>query len=445
MRSKKFKQSTTPHPASIEKFSHDGRGIARIEGKTTFIAGALPTETVNFAYTRRKTDFDEGRVLDVVVPSPDRVVPHCPHYALCGGCSLQHLSAEAQIHVKQALLLDVLARIGHCQPNELLPPVTSEVWHYRNKARLSVRYVEKKAATLLGFREKNNPRYITDIHQCPVLHAAVDKHIDALRAVLDASPDNRSIAQIEVAAGDTEVALIIRNLTDLTPTTHELLHQFGEQSGFRLYLQPAGPDSVHLIFPLDAAPYLQYALPEFSIIYRFHPNDFTQINMGINRKMVSLAIRLLALQPTDVVLDLFCGLGNFSLPIAKNCARVIGLEGSAQMIERAQMNASENGISNAEFACRNLEDWSITDPLVKGVNKILLDPPRTGALAIVKQMDQCHPELIVYVSCNPVTLARDADVLIRIHGYTLQAAGVMDMFPHTAHVESIAVFSRDLG
>lgn len=443
MTSSKSTQSSTPHTATIEKFSHDGRGIARIDGKTTFIAGALPTETVQFAYTRRKTDFDEGRVLDVVIPSPDRVIPHCPHYALCGGCSLQHLSAEAQIQAKQALLVDVLARVGHCQANEILPPLTADVWHYRNKARLSVRYVEKKGATLLGFREKNNPRYITDIHQCPVLHASVDTQIDALRALLDASPDNRSIAQIEVAADDTEVALIIRNLTPLTDTTHELLRQFGEQTQFRLYLQPAGPDSVQLFYPPDAEAYLQYTLPEFSIVYRFHPNDFTQINMGINRKMVSLAVRLLALQPTDVVLDLFCGLGNFSLPIAKHCAQVIGLEGSAQMIERAKMNASENGIPNTEFACRNLEDWSLDDPLVKEVNKILLDPPRTGAFAIVKQMNILNPELIVYVSCNPVTLARDAEVLITTHGYTLEAAGVMDMFPHTSHVESIAVFRRN--
>ena len=302
---------------------------------------------------------------------------------------------------------------------------------------------KRKALRYWDFAKKNNPRYITDIHQCPVLHASVDTQIDALRALLDASPDNRSIAQIEVAAGDTEVALIIRNLTPLTDTTHELLRQFGEQTQFRLYLQPAGPDSVQLFYPPDAEAYLQYTLPEFSIVYRFHPNDFTQINMGINRKMVSLAVRLLALQPTDVVLDLFCGLGNFSLPIAKHCAQVIGLEGSAQMIERAKMNASENGIPNTEFACRNLEDWSLDDPLVKEVNKILLDPPRTGAFAIVKQMNILNPELIVYVSCNPVTLARDAEVLITTHGYTLEAAGVMDMFPHTSHVESIAVFRRN--
>lgn len=433
---------TTLHTANIEKFSHDGRGIARIEGKTTFIAGALPNETVQFKYTRSKNDFAEGLAVEIIQPSADRVTPHCPHYDLCGGCSLQHLAAPAQIQEKQSLLLEVLARIGHCQPQDVLAPLTGDVWHYRNKARLSVRYVEKKSATLLGFREKNNPRYITDIHQCPVLHAKVDKHIDTMRALLDALPDKRNIAQIEVAAGDEVVALIIRNLSSLTEESQDHLRKFGEQSQFRLYLQPAGPDSVTLFYPQDANEYLEYTLPDFALTYRFHPNDFTQINQNINRQMVNLAVDLLELKSSDVVLDLFCGLGNFSLPLAQKSAQVIGLEGSQQMVERATMNAQMNKIENAEFACRNLEDWALTDTLVKGVNKILLDPPRTGALEIVKQMDVLKPELIVYVSCNPTTLARDANILVNTHGYELKAAGVMDMFPHTAHVESIAVFER---
>ncbi|PJD93429.1 MAG: 23S rRNA (uracil(1939)-C(5))-methyltransferase RlmD [Legionella sp.] len=436
--------SKTPVTATttIEKFSHDGRGIARILGKTTFIAGALPEETVDFEYTRRKADYDEGRVLSVTVPSQDRVEPHCPHYALCGGCSLQHLSSEAQIRNKQALLLDVLARIGHCQPLTILPPLVGDAWHYRNKARLSVRYVEKKSATLIGFREKLNPRYITDIHQCPVMHAEVDAQIDALRGLLDGVEDKRCIAQIEVAAGDTEVALILRNLSALTPNDEALLKAFAQKTGFRLYLQPAGPDSVYLFYPTDAQPYLQYALPEFDLVYRFYPTDFTQVNAGINQQMVSLAVRLLDLQPSDVVMDLFCGLGNFTLPIAQRCARVIGIEGSAMMIERAAMNAAANHIQHAEFACANLEEWDMSHSLTNGVNKLLLDPPRSGALAIVKQMHVLRPELIVYVSCNPVTLARDAEVLIA-QGYTLHSAGVMDMFPHTSHVESIAVFIKD--
>ena len=431
--------SKPTYTASIEKFSHDGRGIARIEGKTTFIEGALPGETVQFTYTRRKADFDEGQVVQVVTPSSDRVVPGCPHFMVCGGCSLQHLSSAAQIQAKQALLLDVFSRVGHCQPDMVLSPITDSAWHYRHKARLSVRYVEKKAETLLGFREKNNPRFIADIHQCPILLATVDTQMEALRALLNASPDKRWIAQIEIAAGDTEVALIVRHLQPLTATTHDLLRQFSDQTSCRIYLQPAGPDSVQLFYPPKGDPYLQYTLPEFAVTYRFHPTDFTQINLGINRKMVSLAIQLLELQANDVVLDLFCGLGNFSLPIAKHCARVVGLEGSSQMIERAQMNAAENAITNVAFACKNLEDWSLTDPLAQGANKLLLDPPRVGAQALVKQMHLLHPEVIVYVSCNPMTLARDAALLVA-QGYTLQAAGVLDMFPHTAHVESIAVF-----
>lgn len=435
---KSFK--TMPHTATIEKFSHDGRGIARIDGKTTFIAGALPNEIIRFTYTRNKSDFAEGQVVDILKVSPDRVIPHCPHYQLCGGCSLQHLSPAAQIQEKQTLLLDVLARIGHCQPHTLLPALTADVWHYRNKARLSARYVEKKSATLLGFREKNNPRYITDIHQCPVLHASVDKHIDTMRAVLDTLPDKRNIAQIEVAAGEDEVALIIRNLSPLCAESQDQLRKFGEQTQFRLYLQPAGPDSVHLFYPEEGEDYLHYTLPEFGLTYRFHPNDFTQINQNINRKMVSLAVQLLMLRSTDVVLDLFCGLGNFSLPLAQHCAHVIGLEGSQQMVDRAMMNARANHILNVDFACRNLEEWSLSEPFIKNINKILLDPPRTGALEIVKQMDVLRPELIVYVSCNPSTLARDANILVNTQGYQLQTAGVMDMFPHTAHVESIAVF-----
>ena len=427
--------------AVIEKFSHDGRGIARLSGKTTFIEGALPEETVTFEYTRRKSDFDEGRLVSVEIPSPERVSPHCPHYAMCGGCSLQHLSSEAQIQAKQSLLLDVLLRIGHCQPAEVLTAMTDNVWHYRNKARLSVRYVEKKGATLIGFREQSNPRYITDIHTCPVIHAKVDAAIDGLRELLDGFEDKRCIAQIELAAGDDDVALIFRNLSPLNQENQRQLIEFSIKTQFRVYLQPAGPESVQLFYPPDAPEYLTYRLPAFGLAYHFHPTDFTQVNSGINRKMVKQAIDLLALEPEDSVLDLFCGLGNFSLPMAQHCQRVVGIEGSAQMIKRAQHNANLNQLTHVEFACGNLEEWSLTHPLTHGVTKLLLDPPRCGALAIVKQMKQLNPERIVYVSCNPLTLARDAEILIS-QGYRLNAAGVMDMFPHTSHVESIALFVK---
>jgi len=441
MKRRRQRLPTEPVTAIIEKFSHDGRGIARIDGKTTFVEGALPHETVTFQYTRQKSDFDEGRLLTIITPSPHRVEPPCPHYALCGGCSLQHLDAAEQINEKQTLLLDVLERVGHCQPETMLAPLTGPTTHYRNKARLSVRYVEKKEATLVGFRERHNPRYITDIHSCLVLNSRVGTKIDTIRDLLDSLDDPRCIAQIEVAAGDDEVALIFRNLSPLSPSDEEKMRTFASEEQFALYLQPGGPDSVYPLYPEGSDALLRYRLPEQDITFQFQPTDFTQINMGLNRLMVTKALQLLEVSSNEVVLDLFCGLGNFSLPLAQKAMRVIGVEGSLSMVNRASMNAKANGISNVEFVCRNLEDeTALSDPMFRAIDKLLLDPPRTGALAIVKQMNQINPERIVYVSCNPVTLARDADILVHQQGYRLVAAGAMDMFPHTSHVESIALF-----
>lgn len=443
MNRKQQRPSAVPVTTQIEKFSHDGRGVARINGKTTFIQNALPDETVTFQYIRKKRDFDEGLVLTVVEPSTHRVIPRCPHYSLCGGCSLQHLDGQTQIHEKQTLLLDLLARIGHTEPKAVLSPLTGELWNYRNKARLSVRYVEKKQATLVGFREKNNPRYITEINQCPVLNARVGKEIVNLRHMLDAFEAPDSIAQIEVAAGDNDIALIFRNLSTLSPQDAEKLKAFGQATNFRLFLQPAGPDSVYLFYPQDAGDFLIYSLPEEALTFQFHPTDFTQVNAGLNRSMVQHALDLLALNSADVVLDLFCGLGNFSLPIAKHCAKVIGVEGSAAMVQRATMNATTNAISNTEFFCANLEEETALQSLKHHkFSKMLLDPPRTGAMEIMKQINTFNLQRLVYVSCNPATLARDADILVNQQGYTLTAAGVMDMFPHTAHVESIALFEK---
>ncbi len=443
MRRRQQRPSPIPVTATVEKFSHDGRGIARLEGKTTFIDGALPQEQVTFQYRVKKKDYDEGTVLSVERPSPQRVEPGCPHFVMCGGCSLQHLEGSAQIHEKQVLLLDVLARVGHCQPEIVLPPLTSALWHYRNKARLSVRFVEKKQTTLVGFREKNNPRYITEITQCPVLNARVDSELVSMRELINSLDDSHCIAQIEVAAGDTDVALIFRNLSSLTPDDEEKIRQFSDKTNFRIYLQPAGPDSVYLFYPKSAGHYLSYRLPEYNIDFQFLPTDFTQVNAGLNRLMVTHALNLLALEPDDVVLDLFCGLGNFSLPLARHSAKVVGVEGSDAMVERASMNAKANGLTNTEFFCANLEDETALSGLVHyQFNKILLDPPRTGAMEIVKQIDKINPKRIVYVSCNPATLARDADILINQHGYRMISAGVMDMFPHTSHVESIALFIK---
>lgn len=432
-----------PTTVVVEKFSHDGRGIARIDGKTTFIQNALPEEKITFQYTRKKKDYDEGRLLSVIEPSIHRVEPRCPHYSLCGGCSLQHLDEEAQIHEKQKLLLDLLARIGRSHPETILEPLTSSAWHYRNKARLSVRYVDKKQATLVGFREKSNPRYITEIDQCPVLNERVDREISHLREVLDGFDAPEVIAQIEVAVGDVDVALIFRNLSPLSAHDEEKLKDFSRATQFRIFLQPGGPDSVYLFYPEDGNNYLTYRLPEDNITLQFHPTDFTQVNGGINRLMIQQALKLLRLGPQDRVLDLFCGLGNFSLPLAKHCEKVIGVEGSEAMVGRAQMNASANGLTNLEFFCANLEDESVLGHYSKyKISKMLIDPPRTGALEIVKQINKINPQCLVYVSCNPATLARDADILVNQQGFKMVAAGVMDMFPHTAHVESIALFEK---
>lgn len=440
---KRQRFSLEPQQATIETFSHDGRGIARINGKTTFIQAALPGETVMFQYTQTKRDFDEGRTLSVINASDLRAEPRCPHYALCGGCSLQHLSSEAQIHVKQSLLLDLLQRIGHTKPQQVLAPLSQDSWHYRNKAGLSVRYVEKKQATLVGFREKNNPRYITDINQCPILNSRVDAQISMLRALIDAFEAPDIIAQIEVAAGDHDVALIFRNLKSLTTNDEAKLRQFGVETGFLLFLQPEGVESVTLFYSPTGNNYLRYALPAEDIIFQFYPTDFTQVNAKLNQVMVRHALELMDLNDDDVVLDLFCGLGNFSLPLARHCAFVIGVEGSETMVTRAQMNAQFNNTHNTRFYCADLEKVDALAQIIdRPITKMLIDPPRCGALEIVKQIDKLNPTKLVYVSCNPATLARDSDILVHQHGYQLKAAGVMDMFPHTAHVESIALFEK---
>lgn len=429
--------------AVIEKLSHDGRGIARIEGKTTFIQGALPNETVVFKYLRRKRDFDEGQVVSVTEPSVYRVEPECPHFTMCGGCSLQHLEPSRQIEEKQTLFLDILARIGHCQPENMLPPLVADYWHYRNKARLSVRYVEKLQSALVGFREKNNPRYVTRMEHCSILNKRVDEQLLNLRELVASFDKPQDIAQIEVSAGDDDVALIFRNLSALSLSDEEKLKAFADNTNFRLYLQPKGPDSVNLFYPTQISEYLSYQLPEYDISFLFHPTDFTQINGALNRQMVSLALHLLALTEDDVVLDLFCGLGNFSLPLAKKVKHVVGIEGSETMVLRAGMNAAHNGITNAEFFSANLDDKDAFQSLtLPKFSKLLLDPPRSGALEIVSNIERFSPVRIVYVSCNPATLARDADILVHQKGYRMVDAGVMDMFPQSAHVESIALFEK---
>jgi 23S rRNA (uracil1939-C5)-methyltransferase len=462
--------------AQIEKFSHDGRGIARLQGKTTFIEGALPGETLVFQYTKRKTDYDEGRAISILETSDLRAEPACQHYQQCGGCSLQHVNDKTQIHVKQELLLDLFQRIGHITPQRLLPPLTAESWHYRSKARLSVRFVEKKGKTLIGFREKYKPSYIAEINHCPILLREVESELGNMAALIDSFDDPRVIVQIEVAAGEDAVALIFRNLQSLTAADEAKLRSFGERTGFTLFLQPGGADSVYLFYSKSDCQFLHYTLPDEGLKFAFYPTDFTQVNLALNRKMIALAMELLDLNAEDEVLDLFCGLGNFSLPIAKRAKRVIGIEGSEMMVARATMNANANACHNTEFYAADLDkpqalldllagklartssmnnpsstnNSSLTSPNCRGLTaastkpqiKMLIDPPRTGALEIMKQIEAIQPARIVYVSCNPATLARDSDILVNQYGYRLEVAAVMDMFPHTAHVESIALFEK---
>lgn len=429
--------------ATVAHFSHCMRGIARIEGKTAFIQGAVPGEKVSFQYTRRKKDFDEGKVLAVLEPSPARVEPRCPHYALCGGCSLQHLSIDAQIQAKESILLELLERVAKTTPEKILPPLQEKVWHYRSKARLSVRFVEKKQSTCIGFRERHNPRYITDITQCPILHPALDAALPALRALMDTMEDKESIAQIEVAAGDEAIALIVRHLKPISENDKEKWRIFADSYSFKIFLQPGNADTVAPFYPEDFQ-WLSYRLPAQDLTFFFAPTDFTQVHLSLNQLMVQRALQMLELDPGDRVLDLFCGLGNFSLPIAQNAAQVTGIEGSTDMVERCFMNAQHNHIDNVQFFAANLDDPKAVSQYTHiVVDKILIDPPRTGALEIVKQIDAFkEAKRIVYISCNPITLARDAAILVHQKGYRLTAAGVMDMFVHTAHVESIAVFDR---
>ncbi|OGT22362.1 MAG: 23S rRNA (uracil(1939)-C(5))-methyltransferase [Gammaproteobacteria bacterium RBG_16_57_12] len=426
--------------ATIESLTHEGKGVSHIDDKVVFIDGALPGEEVMFRYTKRQRRYDEGRVDQVLRASADRVEPKCSHYGLCGGCSLMHMDPAAQIKAKQQMLLDDLRHLGKVEPEQILEPLTGPRWGYRRKARLGVKYVAKKGKVLVGFREKGAP-YLADLSRCEVLHPEVGYRLEALSDVIGQLQAKDQIAQIEVAISDELTALVFRNLVALSDGDQDKLRSYASANHIHLYLQPKGPDSIFLLWPEHSR--LVYALPEYDLHLEFRPTDFTQVNMDINRRMIPRALQLLEPQPEDVVLDLFCGLGNFSLPLARQVSKVIGVEGEAGLVQRAQDNATRNAITNAEFHVANLAgDVSVYPWLRQHYDKILLDPPRTGALEVLPQLARFAPERMVYVSCNPATLARDAGELAHKYGYRLASAGVMDMFPHTAHVESIALFIR---
>lgn len=422
----------------IESLSHDGRGVAKNNGKTVFIAGALPHETVTCNITKKHLNFDEAALAEIITASPERIPPTCEHFSICGGCNLQHLKADAQIKYKQEILLQQLQHIGGITPQEILSPLTGPSWGYRHKARLGVKYVPKKGKVLVGFREKNS-NFLADIQQCSILHPAVGTKITALSNLIYNLKARSEIAQIEVAVAEPITALIFRHLKPLIETDLEKLSQFAQEHHFYIYLQPAGIDSVHLLWPTQNESLLSYLHPEYNLKLWFKPTDFTQINSKINEKMVAQALHLLQPQKNERILDLFCGLGNFTLPLALHANQVVGVEGDIEMVNRCKMNAERNNIKNVEFCKGNLaEDFRFSGWAQQTYDKILLDPPRSGALEVVKNIARFKAKKILYVSCNPATLARDAAELIK-QGYILTKAGAMDMFPHTNHVEAMAL------
>jgi 23S rRNA (uracil1939-C5)-methyltransferase len=453
-------------PVRIESLDQDGRGIGRVDGKAVFVEGALPGEEVTLATLRRKPTYDVARVERVQNASSSRVAPRCPHFGVCGGCTLQHADMAMQVAAKQRVLEEALARIGRVRAGVLLPPVVGPDWGYRYRARLSVRNVVKKGGVLVGFHERQSS-YVADMTECHVLPRKISDLLPLLRSLVGSLSVRDRLPQIEVAIGERRMgphdgrmeshegarkevyALVLRILAPLAAADEDALRAFAGEHGVDLYLQPGGPASVVPFHVANEA--LAYALPEFDIELPFAPTEFTQVNLAINRVLVRRAVALLQPQPGEWIADFFCGIGNFTLPIARHGASVVGVEGSDSLARRGAENAAHNGLSDrVRFMVANLFDATPDSlaPLLP-VDKVLIDPPREGAVELVKALPaagaQQPPRRIAYVSCNPATLARDAGVLVHERGYSLTAAGVINMFPHTGHVESIALFEPEPG
>ena len=431
-----------PETAKITSVTHDGRGIAAGEGKKAFVAGALEGETVTFIRRKSHRNFDDAELLEIHEASPNRIAARCAAFGRCGGCSLQHVSTDEQRAIKDQTLRDNLERIGKVEPREWLEPMTGPEWHYRRRARLAVKDVPAKGRALVGFREKHAP-FITDMHRCEVLAQPLDALINDLSELVGKLSIRARLPQIELAVAENAVALVFRVLDPPSEADLDAFRAFGVAHDMRIYLQPKGLDSVSLLYPAEDSEPLFYTLPEFDIRIDFEPVDFIQVNSEINRRMVHFAVEQLDAGPEDRVLDLFCGIGNFSLPLARNAGTVLGVEGLESLTERATINAERNGLGNVSFRVADLAKIDGTEGWVReGWNRVLLDPARSGAAEVVSRMHLFGPERIVYVSCHPGTLARDAGTLVNEQGYRLDAAGIIDMFPHTAHVESIAVFTK---
>lgn len=431
------------HTVEITGLTHEGRGIAHIDKKPVFIDQGLPGELAEIEITQKNSKYCLAKITTLLKASPQRISPKCQHFSLCGGCQLQHLSNEDQLALKKNNLLEQLKHIGKIDINtvEHLPSLTASPWGYRYKARLSVKYVEKKQKLLIGFHEKNG-RFIADLTQCEVLHPKIGLNLELLREFILSLSIFKHIPQIEISCDQQHAALIIRHLSDFSENDKNILKNFAKQHDYYIYLQANRPDNLEKIYPENTDEYdLLYSNND--ITYQFYPTDFTQINPAINSQMIQQAITLLALSPEDTALDLFCGLGNFSLALAKYCQHVIGIEGDAQMVKRARHNATLNGLNNTEFFTANLFEPDSQSPwLNKPISKILLDPPRSGAFEMLPYIHKLSPKRLVYVSCNPATLARDAGELVNRYGFRVIKLGLMDMFPHTKHIESIMLLTR---
>lgn len=447
--------------ARIESLDHDGRGVTHVEGKVIFVEGALLGEEIEYCSYKRKPSYEQASAVNILRASAQRVTPACPHFGVCGGCSMQHLDSQAQVAVKQRVLEDALWHIARLKAEQVYAAVHGPYWAYRYRARLSVRHVPKKGGVLVGFHERRSS-YVADMTSCAILPPKISALLPRLRELVTALSIVDRLPQIELAVGEVppenatdhaparlQYALVLRILEPLSAQDEAILRQFADTHEVVFYLQTAGPESVTLFYPPDA-PSLAYTLPEFGITHRFRPTDFTQVNHGINRVLVGRALALLAPQAHERIIDMFCGLGNFTLPIARHAASVLGVEGSAALVARARANAESNGLAaRCEFQAANLFEITPESLTALGAcDKMLIDPPREGAVALMKALSeqaaqgQAVPGRIVYVSCSPATLARDAAVLVHEGGYRLCGAGIANMFPQTSHVESIALFER---
>lgn len=440
-RSRKKVLPETPVRVSIESLAHDGRGVTHVNDKVVFIDEALPDEELEFVYTESRRDYAEGKVHEVISPSPLRVDAECAHFGVCGGCSFQHVREDAQIELKQGLLQEQFRHLAKLEISELWEPLTGPAWGYRHKARMGVKFVPKKNRVLVGFRERRHP-YLAEIEKCIVMHPSVGLRLTDLGEMIAGLSIKARIPQIEVAIGDHQTVLAIRVMDPPTDEDKQRMTEFAQTADVTIYLQPKGPDSIVPLWP-EKPELPTYALPAYGLEFRFRPAMFTQVNPAINRKMIDRVVETLALNSDDTVLDLFCGLGNFTLPMATQAGQVVGVEGDLPLVNHARENAQLNDIDNVEFHVADLSrDVSQMSWAKQRYNKILLDPSRAGASEVLSMFPKWQPELIVYVSCNPSTLARDAGILVNDLGYRLVKAGVMDMFPQTGHVESIALFSR---